>query len=104
QPNVAGSGPNWIFDLDFLTNSMNYVPVSVENEVNVDADAGTQDSNVADKSFENATPDKDIQDSEDGIDKEGQHQMPDDEQVLLDELEKMVTQELHAKLIDDVTR
>ncbi|GKG42323.1 retrovirus-related pol polyprotein from transposon TNT 1-94, partial [Tanacetum coccineum] len=36
QPNMAGIGPNWMFDLDFLTNSMNYVPVSVENQVNVD--------------------------------------------------------------------
>ncbi|GKE88382.1 putative ribonuclease H-like domain-containing protein, partial [Tanacetum coccineum] len=41
QPNVAGSGPDWMFDLDFLTNTMNYIPVSVENQVNVDA--GTQD-------------------------------------------------------------
>ncbi|GJZ38101.1 putative ribonuclease H-like domain-containing protein [Tanacetum coccineum] len=45
QPNVAGTGPNWMFDLDFLTNTMNYIPVSVENQVNVDA--GTQDSYVA---------------------------------------------------------
>ncbi|GJR71664.1 hypothetical protein Tco_0084029 [Tanacetum coccineum] len=45
QPNVIGTGPNWMFDLDFLTNSMNYIPVSVENQVNVDA--GTQDSYVA---------------------------------------------------------
>ncbi|GKB72477.1 putative ribonuclease H-like domain-containing protein [Tanacetum coccineum] len=37
QPNVTGTGPNWMFDLDFLTNSMNYIPVSVENHVNVDA-------------------------------------------------------------------
>ncbi|GJV94154.1 putative ribonuclease H-like domain-containing protein [Tanacetum coccineum] len=45
QPNVTGTGPNWMFDLDFLTNSMNYIPVSVENQVYVDA--GTQDSYVA---------------------------------------------------------
>ncbi|GJX24528.1 putative ribonuclease H-like domain-containing protein [Tanacetum coccineum] len=43
---------------------------------------------------QNKTPyelliDKDIQDSEDVIDKEGQHQMPEDEQVLHDVLEKM---------------
>ncbi|GJT24756.1 putative ribonuclease H-like domain-containing protein [Tanacetum coccineum] len=37
QPNVVGTGPNWMFDLDFLTNTMNYIPVSVENQVNVDA-------------------------------------------------------------------
>ncbi|GJU88630.1 putative ribonuclease H-like domain-containing protein [Tanacetum coccineum] len=33
QPNMAGTGPNWMFDLDFLTNSMNYIPVSVENQI-----------------------------------------------------------------------
>ncbi|GJT52052.1 ribonuclease H-like domain-containing protein [Tanacetum coccineum] len=38
QPNVAGTSPNWMFDLDFLTNSMNYIPVSVENQVIVDAE------------------------------------------------------------------
>ncbi|GKE93992.1 putative ribonuclease H-like domain-containing protein [Tanacetum coccineum] len=38
QTNVAGSGPDWIFDLDFLTNTMNYIPVSIENQVNVDAE------------------------------------------------------------------
>ncbi|GJR15856.1 putative ribonuclease H-like domain-containing protein [Tanacetum coccineum] len=102
QPNVAGTGPNWIFDLDFLTNSMNYVPISVENQVNVDA--GTQDSYVAEKPSENASPDKDIQDSKDVIDKEGQHQMPEDEQVLQDELEMMVTQELVANAINDISR
>ncbi|GJT76416.1 hypothetical protein Tco_1043141 [Tanacetum coccineum] len=45
QPNVAGTGLNWMFDLDFLTTSMNYILVSVENQVIVDA--GTQDSYVA---------------------------------------------------------
>ncbi|GKD11153.1 putative ribonuclease H-like domain-containing protein, partial [Tanacetum coccineum] len=31
------SGPDWMFDLDFLTNTMNYIPVSVENQITVDA-------------------------------------------------------------------
>ncbi|GJZ27467.1 hypothetical protein Tco_0571720, partial [Tanacetum coccineum] len=102
-----------MFDLDFLTTSMNYIPVSLKNQVIVDA--GTQDSYVAgslgkdkgptqeyillplqphrtripvkdvvqdaqEKPSENASLDKDIQDSEDVIDKEGQHQMPQDAQ------------------------
>ncbi|GJV19906.1 reverse transcriptase domain-containing protein [Tanacetum coccineum] len=54
QPNVTGTGPNWMFDLDFLTNSMNYIPVSVENQVNVDA--GTQDSYVAGSSGKDKGP------------------------------------------------
>ncbi|GJW01226.1 ribonuclease H-like domain-containing protein [Tanacetum coccineum] len=130
QPNVAGTGPNWMFDLDFLTNSMNYIPVSVENQVNVDA--GTQDSYVAgssgkdkgptqeyillplqphrtripvedvppaahEKSSESSPKDNDVQDSEDAANKES-------EQDLQDELEMMVTQELAAKAMDDVSR
>ncbi|GJV90590.1 putative ribonuclease H-like domain-containing protein [Tanacetum coccineum] len=137
QPNVAGTGPNWMFDLDFLTNSMNYIPVSVENQVNVDA--GTQDSYIAgssgkdkgptqeyillplqphrtripvkdvvqiaqEKTSENASSDKDVQDSEDAADKEEQHQMQDNEKDLQDELEMLVTQELVAKAMEDVSR
>ncbi|GJT17800.1 putative ribonuclease H-like domain-containing protein [Tanacetum coccineum] len=48
------TGPNWMFDLDFLTNSMNYIPVSVENQVNMDA--GTQDSYVAGSSGKDKGP------------------------------------------------
>ncbi|GKG16433.1 hypothetical protein Tco_0358756, partial [Tanacetum coccineum] len=116
---------------------MNYIPVSVENQVNVDADA--QDSYVVgslgkdkgptqeyillplqphrtripiedvapvahEKPSESSPKDNDIQDSEDVINKEGQHQMPEDEQVLHDKLEKMVTQELTTKAMDDVSR
>nr|GEW41218.1 hypothetical protein [Tanacetum cinerariifolium] len=34
KPNVAGSGPEWLFDIDSLTNSMNYQPVSAGNRIN----------------------------------------------------------------------
>ncbi|GKC69265.1 ribonuclease H-like domain-containing protein, partial [Tanacetum coccineum] len=137
QPNVAGTGPNWMFDLDFLTNSMNYIPVSVENQVNVDA--GTQDSYVAgssgkdkgptqeyillplqphrtripvedvapaahEKPSESSPKDNDVQDSEDVADKEGQHQMTEDEQVLHDELEKMIAQEVRAAQTTSITK
>ncbi|GJZ20531.1 ribonuclease H-like domain-containing protein, partial [Tanacetum coccineum] len=134
QPNMAGTGPDWMFDLDFLTNTMNYIPVSVENQVTMDA--GIQDSYVAgtdkestqeyillpihphgtripvedvvqaaqEKPSENASQDKDVQDSEDTADKEEQHQMTESEQVLQDELEKMVAQEVVAKALNDATR
>nr|GEV68567.1 ribonuclease H-like domain-containing protein [Tanacetum cinerariifolium] len=32
--NVAGSGPEWLFDIDSLTYSMNYQPVSIGNRTN----------------------------------------------------------------------
>ncbi|GJV11128.1 putative ribonuclease H-like domain-containing protein [Tanacetum coccineum] len=132
-----GTGPNWMFDLDFLTNSMNYIPDSVENQVNVDA--GTPDSYVAgllgknkeptqeyillplhshrtrilvedvaiaahEKPSKSSPKDNDIQNSEDVAGKEGQHQMTEDEQVLHDDLEKMIAQEVIAKALDDATR
>ncbi|GJZ41712.1 putative ribonuclease H-like domain-containing protein, partial [Tanacetum coccineum] len=51
KPNVAGKGPNWLFDLDYLTDSMNYQHVTAENKANKTAgpkeanhSAGTQDN------------------------------------------------------------
>ncbi|GJU78634.1 hypothetical protein Tco_1275704 [Tanacetum coccineum] len=37
KPNVVGSGPDWLFDIDLLTNSMNYEPVTVGNQTNKNA-------------------------------------------------------------------
>nr|GEY39022.1 retrovirus-related Pol polyprotein from transposon TNT 1-94 [Tanacetum cinerariifolium] len=37
KPNVAGQGPNWIFDIDSLENSMNYQPVTAGNQANKNA-------------------------------------------------------------------
>ncbi|GJR97700.1 ribonuclease H-like domain-containing protein [Tanacetum coccineum] len=54
------------------------------------------------KPSESSPKDNDVQDSED--DKEGQHQMTEDEQVLHDDLEKMIAQEVVAKALDDATR
>ncbi|GJS80685.1 ribonuclease H-like domain-containing protein [Tanacetum coccineum] len=34
-PNIAGNRPNWIFDIDALTISMNYKPVIAGNQTNV---------------------------------------------------------------------
>ncbi|GKD81571.1 putative ribonuclease H-like domain-containing protein, partial [Tanacetum coccineum] len=78
QPNVTGSGPDWMFDLDFRTNTMNYIPVSVENLVNVDAD-------------------NDVQDSEDVAEKEEQHILTEADQALKDDFERMIAQEIAAQ-------
>nr|GEX54324.1 hypothetical protein [Tanacetum cinerariifolium] len=43
KSNVAGIGHAWMFDLDCLINSMNYEPVSVENQAN--KSAGTKKAN-----------------------------------------------------------
>ncbi|GKA45792.1 hypothetical protein Tco_0738588 [Tanacetum coccineum] len=39
-PNIAGTGPNWLFDIDALTKSMNYKPVVAGNQSN--GSAGTK--------------------------------------------------------------
>nr|GEZ94572.1 hypothetical protein [Tanacetum cinerariifolium] len=38
KPNVAGSGPTWLFDIDTLTKTMNYQPVTVDNQSNPSAE------------------------------------------------------------------
>nr|GEV65220.1 retrovirus-related Pol polyprotein from transposon TNT 1-94 [Tanacetum cinerariifolium] len=43
KPNVAGTGPKWLFDIDSLTNSMNYIPLSAGNQT--DKNVGPQDTN-----------------------------------------------------------
>ncbi|GJR01190.1 putative ribonuclease H-like domain-containing protein [Tanacetum coccineum] len=43
KPNVTGKGPNWLFNLDYLTDSINYQPVTVENIAN--KTAGLKEAN-----------------------------------------------------------
>ncbi|GJR20339.1 putative ribonuclease H-like domain-containing protein [Tanacetum coccineum] len=126
KPNVAGKGPTWLFDLDYLTDSMNYQPVRSENQANKHAgpqeanqNAGTEDVNDADDSEKEAesaqdyfvlpiwssysstvkrstakdageAPNKhpDLQIDEKPVDKE--------DQVFLDELERLKRQEQDA--------
>ncbi|GJS99408.1 putative ribonuclease H-like domain-containing protein [Tanacetum coccineum] len=113
QPNVTGTGPNWMFDLDFLTKfnelysykgpTQEYIlfPLQPHRTRILIKDVALA---AHEKPSESSPKDNDIQDLEEVIDKEGQHQMPEDEQVLHDKLEKMVTQELTAKAMDDVSR
>nr|GEW01678.1 ribonuclease H-like domain-containing protein [Tanacetum cinerariifolium] len=42
KPNVAGSGPTWLFDIDTLTKTMNYQPVTTGNQSNPSADVQKQ--------------------------------------------------------------
>ncbi|GJR55654.1 ribonuclease H-like domain-containing protein [Tanacetum coccineum] len=42
KPNVAGTGHNWMFDIDTLTMSMNYQPLFVGNQTN--GNAGTKEN------------------------------------------------------------
>nr|GEV22039.1 hypothetical protein [Tanacetum cinerariifolium] len=50
KPNVTGSGPTWLFDIDSLTRTMNYQPVTAKNQTN--PSAGFQDKFDAKKAGE----------------------------------------------------
>ncbi|GKF34000.1 hypothetical protein Tco_0107200, partial [Tanacetum coccineum] len=52
-----GSGPNWLFDIDALTNSMNYKPVVAGNQSN--GNAGTKACDDAGKARVETVPGKD---------------------------------------------
>ncbi|GJW99729.1 putative ribonuclease H-like domain-containing protein [Tanacetum coccineum] len=56
-PNIAGSGPNWLFDIDALTKSMNYKPVIAGNQSN--GNAGTKACDDASKARMETVPGKD---------------------------------------------
>ncbi|GJV53406.1 putative ribonuclease H-like domain-containing protein, partial [Tanacetum coccineum] len=80
KPNVAGKGPTWLFDLDYLTDSMNYQPVRSENQANTHAGPQEAKHNADEKP----------------VDKE--------EQVFLDELERLKRQEKDAYNAAEVLR
>ncbi|GJT68859.1 putative ribonuclease H-like domain-containing protein [Tanacetum coccineum] len=57
KPNVARSGPEWLFDIDALTKSMNYKPVVTGNQSN--ANTGTKACDDACKARVETIPGKD---------------------------------------------
>nr|GEV08235.1 putative ribonuclease H-like domain-containing protein [Tanacetum cinerariifolium] len=52
KPNIAGTGPTWLFDIDSLTRTMNYQPVTIGNQSN--PSAGFQEEFDAGKAGEEA--------------------------------------------------
>ncbi|GJW62700.1 putative ribonuclease H-like domain-containing protein [Tanacetum coccineum] len=55
-PNIVGSGPNWLFDIDALTKSMKYKPVVAGNQSN--GNAGTKACDDAGKPRMETVPGK----------------------------------------------
>ncbi|GJS04023.1 putative ribonuclease H-like domain-containing protein [Tanacetum coccineum] len=92
KPNIAGKGPTWLFDLDYLTDSMNYHPVRSENQANhLAEDESAQDCFVLPiwPSYSSTiTPDLKTDEKRDGPREE--------EQVFMDELERLKRQEKEA--------
>ncbi|GJV73293.1 putative ribonuclease H-like domain-containing protein, partial [Tanacetum coccineum] len=54
--NVKGNGPDWLFDVDSLTISMNYVPVAAWNKTN--GIAGTKDNIIAGQAQKEKEPEQ----------------------------------------------
>ncbi|GJR81625.1 putative ribonuclease H-like domain-containing protein [Tanacetum coccineum] len=105
KPNVAGKGPNWLFDLDYLTDSMNYHSVRSENQANLHAgqqesnqNTGTKDKIGAGDSEKEVETDQDcfelpIWHSYSSTKKGGPRE---EEQVFLDDLARLQRQEKEA--------
>nr|GEW31168.1 hypothetical protein [Tanacetum cinerariifolium] len=60
KTNVARTGPNWIFDIDSLTNSKNYIPVFVGTQT--DKNVSPQDTNGNAGTQDNIDVGKDVSD------------------------------------------
>ncbi|GKE68795.1 hypothetical protein Tco_1526867 [Tanacetum coccineum] len=56
KPNVAGQGPNWLFDINSLTNSMNYQSVTAGNQTNKNA-CPQEANDDTDETYKNDTAD-----------------------------------------------
>ncbi|GJU10373.1 putative ribonuclease H-like domain-containing protein [Tanacetum coccineum] len=91
KPNVARKGPNWLFDLDYLTDSMNYQPVRSENQANKHVgpkEANHIKSSEAKNKGEKPTKNINLKTNEKLVDQE--------DQSFLDELERLKRQEKEA--------
>nr|GEV56823.1 putative reverse transcriptase, RNA-dependent DNA polymerase [Tanacetum cinerariifolium] len=69
QPNVTGSGPTWLFDIDTLTQSINYQPVVAGNQPNSSADP----HNIDDVAFKVKEPKSAVHVSPSSCDKTKKH-------------------------------
>ncbi|GKC59855.1 putative ribonuclease H-like domain-containing protein, partial [Tanacetum coccineum] len=56
KPNVARNGPEWLFDIDTLTNTINYQPVSAGNKTN--GNAGLETTSDARQGGKDKEPDQ----------------------------------------------
>ncbi|GJU92921.1 putative ribonuclease H-like domain-containing protein [Tanacetum coccineum] len=71
KPIIAGDGPKWLFDIDVLTKSMNYVPVVAGTNSNDFVDGSLFDSPLTNASNEEPQPPSDAGKKDDeGVNKE----------------------------------
>ncbi|GJZ57636.1 putative ribonuclease H-like domain-containing protein [Tanacetum coccineum] len=108
QENQKGKGPDWMFDLDLLTPSMNYIPVRKENYADSGGKVSTFDDveDLDDQQFIVHGPSihaaQPMHSEERTADKEVP--LSSEEQALHDELMRLMHQESLAKAHNDAQR
>ncbi|GJQ99548.1 putative ribonuclease H-like domain-containing protein [Tanacetum coccineum] len=108
KENQKGKGPDWMFDLELLTPSMNYIPVRKENY----ADSGGQDTacndveDLDDQQFIVHGPNIHAAQNKPSEERTANKEVPlsFEEQALHDELVNLMHQESLAKLHNDAQR
>nr|GFA96891.1 putative ribonuclease H-like domain-containing protein [Tanacetum cinerariifolium] len=60
KPNVAGSGPTWLFDIDSITRTMNYQPVNTGNQSNPSNNDGDAAFNGKEHDFDAKKPESKV--------------------------------------------
>ncbi|GJX88057.1 hypothetical protein Tco_0340071 [Tanacetum coccineum] len=94
KPNVARKGPTWLFDLDYLTDSMNYQPVRSENQTN--KHAGPQEANQNAGTKDNIDAGDSEKEDESAQDYFNENSSKAGSSSILDELERLKRQEKDA--------
>ncbi|GJS35718.1 putative ribonuclease H-like domain-containing protein [Tanacetum coccineum] len=94
---IMWKGPNWMFDLDYLTDSMNYQPVTAENKSN--KTAGPKEANHSAGTQDNI-------DAPNGDTGPKTNEEPKDQeyQAFLEELERLKRQEKEANVAAEAFR
>ncbi|GJX93862.1 putative ribonuclease H-like domain-containing protein [Tanacetum coccineum] len=108
QENQKGKGPDWMFDLELLTPSMNYIPVRKENY----ADSGGQETtyddveDLDDQQFIVHGPSINAVQNKHSEERTADKEVPlsSEEQALHDELVSLMHQESIAKVHNDAQR
>ncbi|GJT34970.1 putative ribonuclease H-like domain-containing protein [Tanacetum coccineum] len=101
KPNVAGNGPTWLFDIDSLTNSTNYQPVTAGNQTN--KNAGPQETNDnavvddAELAPEDSVNENNVHDSTTKDDKDDHKKIAKEKEAFRNEFERRIAQEMATK-------
>ncbi|GJV75317.1 putative ribonuclease H-like domain-containing protein [Tanacetum coccineum] len=108
QENQKGKGPDWMFDLELLTPSMNYIPVRKENYADSGGKVSTYDDveDLDDQQFIVHGPSINAVQNKHSEERTADKEVPlsSEEQALHDELVSLMHQESIAKLHNDAQR